>query len=243
MHDKPFARRQRSLRSRQARTECRVSRSARTRRAPMSAATIAGGRATSRMHRRIRIRRSPAAAGSMRARRAPASRAPSRRDGPSLQPDHGADMKTRLANHTCRRAARASGRLSRYFIRYFPESQVRRQSSASASRIRPDAVTARGSKRTRSSALVLVAVTEITPRHDPQRVFDPSRREIPRHRGVTGVQAPVRQAQDLDGDDTQVPMQRDRLAVGPVRQFGIPSPAPAAASRVGKPSASPSASR
>jgi len=113
--------------------------------------------------------------------------------------------------------------LSRYFIRYFPESQVRRQSSASASRIRPDAVTARGSKRTRSSALV--AVTEITPRHDPQRVFDPTRREIPRHRGVTGVQAPVRQAQDLDGrDDTQVPMQRDRLAVGPVRQFGLVHP-------------------
>src|SRR4029077_11828278 len=37
-------------------------RSARTRRAPMSAATIAGGRATSRMHRRIRSGRSPAAA-------------------------------------------------------------------------------------------------------------------------------------------------------------------------------------
>jgi hypothetical protein len=38
------------------------------------------------------------------------------RDGPSLQPDQGPDMKTRLANHTCRRAATASGRLSRYFI-------------------------------------------------------------------------------------------------------------------------------
>ena len=137
-------------------------------------------------------------------------------------------MKTRLANHTCRRAARASGRLSGYFIRYFPESQVRRQSSASASRIRPGAVTARGSKRTRSSALVLVAVTEITPPARPAtRVFEPTRREIPRHRGVTGVQAPVRQAQDLDGrDDTQVPMQRDRLAVGPVRQFGLASPSP-----------------
>jgi hypothetical protein len=40
------------------------------------------------------------------------------RDGPSLQPDQGVDMKTRLENHTCKRAATASGRLSRYFIRY-----------------------------------------------------------------------------------------------------------------------------
>src|SRR5258705_14200 len=38
------------------------------------------------------------------------------RDGPSLQPDQGADMKTKPANHTCKRAATASGRLSRYFI-------------------------------------------------------------------------------------------------------------------------------
>src|SRR6266404_5156445 len=48
------------------------------------------------------------------------------RDGPSLQPDQGVDMKTRLENHTCKRAATASGRLSRYFIRYSPDSQVRR---------------------------------------------------------------------------------------------------------------------
>ena len=38
------------------------------------------------------------------------------RDGPSLHPDHGPDIKTRLANQPCNSAANASGTFSRYFI-------------------------------------------------------------------------------------------------------------------------------
>jgi len=41
----------------------------------------------------------------------------------------------RLANHTCKRAATASGRLSRYFIRYFPDSSPKARLSASSGQL------------------------------------------------------------------------------------------------------------
>jgi hypothetical protein len=38
------------------------------------------------------------------------------RDGPSLHPDHGPDIRAKLANQPCNSAANPSGTFSRYFI-------------------------------------------------------------------------------------------------------------------------------
>src|SRR5437660_11455485 len=44
------------------------------------------------------------------------------RDGPSLQPDQGDGIKTRLMNQACSKAATASGTLNMYFIPVAPPS-------------------------------------------------------------------------------------------------------------------------
>jgi len=109
-----------------------------------------------------------------------------------------------------------------------------RRSSASTRRIRQPAVTARGLKRTCSSALALVTVTSVTPGATCKAVS--MQRAIARDQGMVGDEPPGRAAWDFEQrDDICVAMEGDRLAGPPGWQHGVVQLLVAAGDGVGEP--------